>query len=157
MPAVGPVALVDGLVGVPELVAGEVVRRVALVTGYVGSGGVQKDEEDGEEDGGQRGKCGKVLPHFGYCNARVYPYWDCQLSHWTIGRGNFLVGVVFAVGTGDLPPPLRCNTCFTASKFPEYARKMTSCVLPCFSGGIKPGLHAGGQIKSKANGTHFTI
>ena len=74
VPAVGPVPLVDRLVGVPELVAGEVVRGVALVTGYVGSGGVQKDEEDGEEDGGQRGKCGKVLPHFGYCNARVSAY-----------------------------------------------------------------------------------
>ena len=58
MPAVGPVALVDRLVGVPELVAGEVVRRVALVARNVGSGGVQEDKEDGEYDGGQRGKRG---------------------------------------------------------------------------------------------------
>ena len=58
MPAVGPVALVDGLVGVPELVAGEVVRGVALVARNVGGGGVQEDEEDSEYDGGQRGKCG---------------------------------------------------------------------------------------------------
>ena len=58
--------------------------------------------------------------------------------------------------------PLTCMkgnsiNAITAPEFPQYARLMTSCVLPCFSGGTEPGLHARGQIKSKANCTHFTM
>ena len=54
MPAVGPVALVDRLAGVPKLVAREVLGGVALVAGYVGRGSVDEEEEDCEDDRGQR-------------------------------------------------------------------------------------------------------
>ena len=53
VPAVGPVKLVHMLGGVPKLVAGEVLGGVALVTRYVGRGGLY-EEEDGD-DRGQRG------------------------------------------------------------------------------------------------------
>ena len=49
------------------------------------------------------------------------------------------------------------NNGVTGLKYLQYAQKMISSVLLCFSGGTKSGLHAGGQIKSKANCTHFTI
>ena len=39
----------------------------------------------------------------------------------------------------------------TGPEYLQYAQKMISSVLLCFSGGTKSGLHAGGQIKSKAN------
>ena len=53
VPAVRPIKFVDMLGRVPKLVAGEVLGGVALVTRYVGRGGVY-EEEDGD-DRGQRG------------------------------------------------------------------------------------------------------
>ena len=73
------------------------------------------------------------------CKSTVLPLLTLLLSLVTYGLVSCLA-----------QPALRVRT---APELPQYAQKMTSCVLPCFSGGTKPGLHAGGQIKSKANGT----
>ena len=52
------------------------------------------------------------------------------------------------------------NCIFLPAQVPNIfsmPKKMISSVLQCFSGGTKSGLHVRGQIKSKANCTHFTI